>query len=133
MNRHRVLLAEDDYDVRDSLRELLEARGFDVVDFGDATGVASYMEDGMLRDIPRPRVHALLTDLRMPNMDGVEMLERFHALGWELPVVVVTAFGDPETRARVTDLGAAAVLDKPVEGDELVRTLRRVIAGEETA
>lgn len=127
MFKRRILLAEDDHDVRTALRDLLEARGFEVEDFGDARGIASYLESGMLHDIPMPRVHAILTDLRMPHMGGEEMLTYFRDLGWDLPTVVVTAFGDAETKRRLEQLGVDAVLDKPFEADDLARTLREVI------
>ncbi|MBX3271477.1 MAG: response regulator [Sandaracinaceae bacterium] len=127
MTRPRVLLAEDDLELRTALREYLELHGFDVVEFADATGIRDYIEDIVVLDCPRPRAHVLLTDLRMPRMTGLDLLAYSERVGFQLPTVVVTAFGDDETRARAADLGAVAVLDKPIDADALIETLQALV------
>lgn len=125
----RILVAEDDPDLRDAIGDLLSAHGFEVVGLEDGSEVAEYIRESVELDAPKPRVHALLTDLRMPNMSGAEVLSYFQSLGWHLPTVVLTAFGDPDTRRELLELGAAVVLPKPVDPDELVWTLDRLTRG----
>ncbi len=127
----RVLVAEDDAELREALCDLLRAHGFEVVDLNDGEDVYEYVHDSVEMDVPRPRAHALLTDLRMPGMSGAEVLAYFRSIGWRLPTLVVTAFGDDETRRELLALGAAAVLDKPVDPDELLWALERLTAGRE--
>ncbi len=125
--RTRILLAEDDFDVREALVAVLEAGGFEVIDFGDGRGIESYIDESVVLDLPHKRARAVLTDLRMPGCSGFDLLCQLDALGGPLPAVVLTAFGDPGTRRRAEDLGAIAVLDKPVDPDALVALLRRVV------
>lgn len=122
----RVLVAEDDREVREALCDLLRVHGYEVVDLSDGEDVYEYVHDSVEMDVPKPRAHALLTDLRMPNMSGAEVLSYFRTLGWCLPTVVVTAFGDEETRRELLALGAAAVLEKPVDPDDLLGVLDRL-------
>lgn len=126
-HRERVLVAEDDFEIRRGIVELLEADGYDVVEYETGTGLQSYFDDGMLFDIPRPRVDAIVTDLRMPNMGGLAVMEYFRDMGWDVPTVVVTAYGDRDTKRRARELGAFAVIDKPVDPEALRRTLREAL------
>jgi DNA-binding NtrC family response regulator len=126
-----VLLAEDDRELRTALREYLELHDFEVIEFSDATGIRDYIEDTVVLDRPRPRAHVLLTDLRMPRMTGMDLLAYSESVGFRLPTVVVTAFGDEETRERAADLGAVAVLDKPIDADVLIETLETLVGDRE--
>jgi FixJ family two-component response regulator len=72
-------------------------------------------------------VHVLVTDLRMPGMNGLSLLSYIQQLGWELPTVVITAFGDDETRRLAQKFGAHAILDKPVELDALQQAVRSAL------
>jgi DNA-binding response OmpR family regulator len=123
----RVLLAEDDDDVRVALADGLRQDGNEVVEVPDGNKVKSYIDDCVLCDVPAPRVHVLVTDLRMPGVSGLGLLSYLKDLGLELPTVVVTAFGDRETRNRAQELGATAVLDKPIELSELQKVVRSAL------
>ncbi len=126
----RVLLAEDDADLRSAMADVLQDNGIDVVAVADGAGARSYMDDCVLLDIPRPRVHALVPDLSMPGMSGPGLLDYLDSLGHALPTVVVTGL-DTETVARVSELPSVlAVLHKPFELDELLIALRRALEGE---
>ena len=59
----------------------------------------------------------------MPGMDGLELLKEVRRLRSELPVLMVTAYGDDERRRRADELGAAAFLSKPIDFDELKQKL----------
>lgn len=126
----RVLLAEDDDDVRHAIAQSLRQEGHEVVEVANGDGVKSYIEECVVADAVCPRVHVLVTDLRMPGMSGLGLLSYIQQLGWDLPTIVITAFGDEETRDLAQRFGARAVLDKPVEPDELERAVRAAVGGQ---
>jgi DNA-binding response OmpR family regulator len=111
--RGRVLLVDDEPSARETLSRLLAADGFEV---SVATSGTEAME--MLR---RRAPDALVTDLHMPGMDGIELLRETRALHPELIVVVVS--GEARRPLAVIEAGADAYIVKPVEADELVSVL----------
>jgi CheY-like chemotaxis protein len=71
----------------------------------------------------RPELIVILSDINMPGMDGLELLREVRRLRPELPVLMVTAYGDDERRQRADELGAAHFLTKPVDFDQLKQQL----------
>jgi CheY-like chemotaxis protein len=147
VTRPRILLAEDDDELRWSLVAALKRAGFDVFavangcDLLDVLSIhlglepaspSKYAADGcdlgdVLGEGRGLDVQAIVTDVRMPGFDALHMLAGMNDLGCALPVVVISAFGDDEVRARARALGAVAFLPKPFELDALARTLREAI------
>lgn len=120
--RSRVLVIEDDPDMRDAFGEILEAAGYRVHRARDGAEAMRYLQD------TRSRPHVILLDARMPNMDGFQF-RRAQAARPELaciPVVLTSAFRD--IRKQVAGLDVAAFLPKPVAGAELVATVSRLCA-----
>ncbi len=107
-----VYVVDDDDAVRDSLEALLCASGYDVVTFGDATSfLKAYDPDSIL---------CLLLDVRMPDADGIELLEQLAAMG-DLPaIVIITGHGDVAMAVRAMKAGAFDFIEKPFEPDALV-------------
>ena len=99
-------MAEDDDDVREALAVGLRKDGHEVVEVPNGDGVKAYIEECVIADATCPRVASLVTDLRMPGMNGLSLLSYIQQLGWDLPTVVVTAFGDEETRELAEKFGA---------------------------
>ena len=114
--RWRVLLVEDDEDLREITAECLDLEGFAVDSAGD--GVAAL--ERLARD-PLPDV--LVLDLIMPRMGGLELLERMRASQRLAPVPVVVVTGTPPS----TRPPAEALLQKPVDFGQLCRVLLRVL------
>jgi DNA-binding NtrC family response regulator len=114
-----VLVVDDKEMMRDSVVVTLERAGFTVVSAADG-GAA-------LELIARKRPDAVVTDMRMPAMTGIELLEKVRAIDDELPVVLMTAFGTIETAVKAMKLGAFDYLTKPFEGDELIISIKRAI------
>jgi signal transduction histidine kinase len=71
--------------------------------------------------------HAIVADVRMPDLDGLELLERVRDTQHSPPVILITAFGDADTHARARRLGAVAMFDKPFDIDDLTRALAKVV------
>jgi DNA-binding NtrC family response regulator len=71
----------------------------------------------------------MLSDINMPGMDGLTLLDEVRKRFPDLPVMVVTAYGDDERRRRAVELGAFEFLTKPVDFDRLKEQLRRLPTG----
>ena len=109
----RILVVDDDEGVRTFLAEALEADGHDVQQAAD--GAAA------IRRLEAESFHVLVTDLRMPVMDGMALVRRARAEQPELEIVVLTAHGTIETAIEAMKLGAFDYLQKPVEGPAELR------------
>jgi CheY-like chemotaxis protein len=80
----------------------------------------------LLADEIEPKLIAVPSDINMPGMDGLTLLDEVRKSHPDLPVMMVTAYGDNERRRRATDLGAAEFLTKPVDFDQLKAQLRQL-------
>ncbi len=117
----RVLCIEDDAETRILLRKGLEAAGMTVAAvWGGEKGLQAAMSG---------RFDCVLLDIMMPGMDGHQVLQSLRAQGLtrRLPVVMVTARDDPETRARAEAAGVDGFITKPFEIAKLVETVRSLV------
>src|SRR5262245_19289251 len=115
-----VLVVDDDRAVGLVLVGLLKQAGH------DASHVAS-AEEALARVASRP-VEVVVTDLRMPGMDGMELLERLHERAAGVPVILLTAHGTVQTAVEAMKKGAADFLTKPFDRDEVIYTVGKAIA-----
>ena len=115
----KVLVVDDKQLVRDSMTATLSRAGF--------TPVAAADAQAALDLLPRQRPAAVVTDLKMPGIDGLELLGRIRQIDPQLPVVVVTAYASIDTAVTAIRNGAFDYLQKPFEGDRLVVTARRAV------
>ncbi len=117
--RGRVLVVDDEASARSGLEKLLRQEGWAVDLASDgAQGLAVYAE--------RPP-DVVVTDLKMPNVGGLELLAKLHAADASLPIIVVTAFGDVGSAVAAMRAGAEHYLVKPVDFDELLVVLERAL------
>jgi FixJ family two-component response regulator len=112
-----ILLVDDDPDVRRALQRLLEMTGFRVETFATAE---EFLSSGHSRS---PGV--LVLDIRLPGINGAELQEAMAASGSTLPIVFMTAYEDDGVRQEVTDRGAVAFLQKPVDERTLLEAIQR--------
>lgn len=117
----RIIVVEDDTDLRETLWRALSREGYQVSQAGDGTEALSALR-------MRPYDLAII-DLVLPRMGGIQILEQLRSLGLAIPAIVITAYGDRFSYNRATDLGASEFLVKPVKLVELYRAVRRVLAG----
>ena len=115
----RVLVVDDESSIRDSLRMILEYEGYGVVEA--ATG------DSALAEVRRQAPDAVVLDIKMPEMDGLAVLRKFRERGFEMPVIIVTGHGDVTTAVEATRRGAYDFLEKPLERDRLLVSLRNAV------
>ncbi|ADU52198.1 two component transcriptional regulator, LuxR family [Thermaerobacter marianensis DSM 12885] len=118
----RVLLADDQALVREGLRLLLELQG-DL----EVTAVADGTE--AVERVQREAFDVALLDVRMPRMDGITCLRRLRALRPDLPVLMLTTFGDDGLVRQCLAAGAAAYLLKDVPPEDLANAVRLVVLG----
>src|SRR5256886_16736521 len=111
----RVLIADDDADVREVLVESFRDAGFDVLEA--ANGLEA------LLCVKRDRPDAVVLDLMMPRLGGVDALRRIHAFNPGVRALVVTGAIDSELHRQATLAGAAGVFAKPVSAATLVAAL----------
>ncbi|HEU0192568.1 MAG TPA: response regulator transcription factor [Gaiellales bacterium] len=113
----RILIAEDNSLLRGVLRDALEEAGMTVVreaaDGAEAVAVAE-----------RERPDVVVMDMRMPNLDGIEATGRIAAAGWAMPVVVLSAYDEPQMVEAALSAGAASCLKKGIGLDELIAAVR---------
>jgi two-component system response regulator FixJ len=115
----RVYIIDDDAAMRDSLEFLLSTAGFAVTSFESATQ--------FLEALPYLGFGCLVTDIRMPEIDGIELLRRLKVADVKLPVVVMTGHGDVPLAVEAMKLGAIDFLEKPFEDERLINVLRAAL------
>ncbi len=113
---YRVLVTDDDDGVRNALSRYLAKVGYDVVQADGGAAALDILAHGHFA--------AMLCDLRMPGMTGVELLPKVMAQDSDLAVIMLTAVGDPGSAIQCLKLGATDYLIKPVELDELSHALQ---------
>ena len=109
-------MVDDDADVRDSLRVLLEASGFTVRVF---TSAIHFLADS------GPKSGCLIADIRMPDMSGLELQEEIVRRQIQLPVIVMTGHGDVPLAVRAMKAGAVDFLEKPFDDNLMLASVRR--------
>lgn len=114
-----IVLVEDDGDLRSFLAEILEGAGYAVAPFSEAARAWSAVERGEVSP------SLVISDLRMPGMQGEELLVRLHLARPELNVIIITAFGSINSAIALVKAGAFDYLTKPFGSDELLLAVER--------
>jgi CheY-like chemotaxis protein len=122
-----ILVVDDEPDVADLFRQQFrrEARQGTYVMHFAASGAEAL--DRLAGEI-QPALIAVLSDINMPGMDGLQLLAEIKQRFPDLPVMMVTAYGDEERRRRAAEYGAAEFITKPVDFDQLRAQLRQLPA-----
>jgi len=115
-----VCIVDDDASLRRSLRNLLTSVGFRVETFSSAE---AFLESGH-----RQSTGCMVLDLRMEGMSGLDLLRRLAATDSPIPVIILTAHSDDDTRQRSLQAGAVAFLQKPFQSAALVDAVRTALS-----
>ncbi|WP_410481255.1 sigma-54-dependent transcriptional regulator [Pseudomonas plecoglossicida] len=116
----QVILVDDDPHLRQALSQTLDLAGLKVVALADAQGLAERIE----ADWPG----VVVSDIRMPGIDGLQLLEQLHGRDSELPVLLITGHGDVPLAVQAMRAGAYDFLEKPFATDALLDSVRRALA-----
>jgi FixJ family two-component response regulator len=115
----QICLVDDDAAFRDSIKTLLNAYGISVVDY--ATGA------DFLADPHMSQCSCLILNSRLPMMSGMDVMANFRARAPEVPIVFVTSQSDERIKRRALQLGAMAVLEKPLSSLFLMKAIRTAL------
>ena len=114
-----VFVVDDDPAVRESLRWLLEPTGLAVETFADARQ--------FLADYDPSKPGCLILDIRLPDVDGMQVQQILAERGIALPIIIVTAYAEVATAVRALKAGAVDFIEKPFNGQELLEHVRQAI------
>ena len=114
-----VCIVDDDASLRRSLGHLFQSIGLRAQTFESA--------EACLESFDRAHTACMVVDLRMPGMSGLDLVQRLAAIGAGIPVIILTAQADEETRRRSLAAGAVAFLAKPFQSAALVDAVRAAL------
>jgi two-component system, NtrC family, nitrogen regulation response regulator NtrX len=117
--KSRILVIDDEAAIRDSLRMILEYEGYEFV--GAATG-----QDGLAM-VERENPDLVFLDIKMPGMDGLEVLQRIKAANETVPVVMISGHATVTTAVDATKLGALDFIEKPLASERVLVTIRNAL------
>jgi len=117
----RILIVDDEPDMRLAVRNVLKLRGYEVSEAGDGPSALAMAKNS--------RPDLVLLDIRLPGMDGIEVLEGLKKIDGTLPVVMITGYGHIQSAVDVMKLGASEYLQKPFENAQLVETVKKFVQG----
>src|SRR5512137_1797542 len=115
----RILVIDDEAAIRDSMRMILEYEGYEFL--GAATG-----EEG-IGLVERESVDLVFLDIKMPGMDGLEVLGRLRTIADAVPVVMISGHGTVATAVEATKLGAFDFIEKPLATERVLVTIRNAL------
>jgi nitrogen regulation protein NR(I) len=113
----RILLIEDDSGITDTLQRLLTAEGYEIA-------IEKRGDDGLARAVKDP-FNLVITDLKLPGLNGLDLVRQLHAAKPRLPIILVTAFGTTETAIEAMKFGAYDYLLKPFNFPQLIELVRK--------
>ncbi|MEO8201104.1 MAG: sigma-54 dependent transcriptional regulator [Gemmatimonadota bacterium] len=123
--KHRILVIDDEPGIREALKQVLEYEGYDVrVVASGPEGISAY---------PDFRPHVVFLDVKMAGLDGLETLSRIRTMEHLAPIVMISGHGTIATAVSATQRGAFDFLEKPLDTDRLLVTVRNALAQGELA
>lgn len=122
-HERRIVVAEDDPELRRIIAGKFRAAGVSVVEIESGTRLAEFLvvQGGI------DTIDAIVSDVRMPGLSGLDMLAYLNLRGYTKPTVLITGFGDWAIRREAQTFGAVTVFDKPVDVDDLVQFVRQFV------
>src|SRR5258706_5735405 len=115
----RILIIDDNESLRYTLASVLEESGFE----------PSAVEDGhkALDAIKRNQYELVICDMKLPGMDGMQILKEIKKIREDLPVIMLTAFGDIKNAVEAMKYGAQDYLTKPFDNEDMIITIRKAL------
>ena len=115
----KILIIDDERPIRETLEMFLREKGYEVVTSEDG-------ERG-LEAVHRERPEIVILDIRLPGMDGLEVLRKIKEKGEDIHVIMITAYHDAETTKQAMKLGAYEYIHKPLDADEFEVAIERAV------
>jgi FixJ family two-component response regulator len=114
-----ISIVDDDALACDGIRELVESLGYKAITFISAK---HFLESGLIEETT-----CLMTDVQMPGLNGVELQEELRSQGYQIPIILITAYPNEEHRKRALGNGAVGFLSKPFDEEALIELLSAAI------
>ena len=114
-----IAIVDDDQSVQSALQDLIESEGLSTLCFGSAE---EFLDSGV-----QDEAGCLIADIRMPSISGIELQSRLKADRCRIPIIFITAHGDPKMRAQAIRDGAVEFLTKPFDNTVLLETVHAAI------
>ncbi|MEW5853304.1 MAG: sigma-54 dependent transcriptional regulator [Myxococcota bacterium] len=124
----RILIADDEANIRKVLSKTLEREGYDVVAVRDGQEALEVIQHRNVEDDP---IGVVVTDMRMPRLDGLGLLGKLRETHAELPVILITAHGTVDTAVSALKQGAFDYITKPFDQTEMLQVIRKATAARE--
>jgi DNA-binding response OmpR family regulator len=115
----RVLVAEDDDEMRDLIAEALRAKGYHVIEATNGPELRDWLHRAQHQEGFDPPPDLIISDVKMPGLTGLEVLSWLRQRDWSTPVILITAFGDADAHHEAERLGAT-LFNKPLAINSLV-------------
>jgi CheY-like chemotaxis protein len=119
----RVLVAEDDADVRQLVAVALRGLGYEIVEASSGADLLNQLGEALIEGNMASRPDVIISDIRMPGLSGLKLLEGLRQAHWPTAIVLMTAYADRETREEAQRLGADAFFAKPFDIDDLMTAI----------
>lgn len=115
----RILIADDEGDFRDIIKDILIEEEFSLAEASSGLNALEIFKNN--------HFDVVLLDLRMPDLDGIETMKELKKIDSQIPIIILTAFGDIPTAVEAVKLGAYDFITKPPEFDKLITIIKRAV------
>src|SRR5882672_9577103 len=115
----KILIVDDEADMRFAVRMLLERSGHAVVEADNGDAALSRIDEGA--------PDLVLLDMRLPGMDGIQILQKIREKQKDLPIIMVTGYGNVELAEQALQFGADHYLSKPFHNKELIEVIQQIL------
>jgi DNA-binding NtrC family response regulator len=119
MEKHTILLVDDDKEFRKALKRMFEKEGYAITAAADGHEALDTLSDN--------EFDLVISDLRMPNLDGIQLMGELRRQGLDTPIIFLTAFGEVESYMDLMNLGAFEYVNKPVKSRKILEIAQRAI------
>jgi len=126
--KHRLLVAEDDRSFREMLVAIFKADGHEVVAVANGLDLLDTLAVSVAPEVGTGKFDLVISDVRMPGSTGLQVFAQMAGAPKIPPFILITAFGSEDLHAEAEQLGAVAVLDKPVDFDVLLTFINNFLA-----
>lgn len=113
--------------MRALLARALRRTGYVVIECSNGVELLEHLGSYILREEEHEEIDLIISDIRMPGVTGLEILEGLNQHEDFPPFILITAFGDAETHAEAERFGALAMFDKPFDIDDLIAKVRKIV------
>ena len=114
-----ILLVDDDLEFRKAMKKMFEKSGYDVTVAADGREA--------LETLSGEAFDLIISDLRMPNLNGLELMEEIRRKKVDTPVIFITAYGEVSSYMDLMNLGAFEYINKPVKGQEILSVAKKAL------